>query len=174
MKIYSTGLFLLIGLIVSYGSIAGTSSPPGSNPPPIEIIDSSTVIVDRDDSILETDTIFKLGVYKYELIPGRLSALPRAQLKSGEVALQVGYDAASNRYGVLNGNILVTITNLKNAKNFASSFDLEFVSHFSDIGIVVVKVRDSKYLGQKVLELSSDSRVKNVELDLDYGDILAE
>jgi hypothetical protein len=159
---------------LSFSAIAYESFPLGSSAPPIEIIDSSTVIEDKEDLIPEGDDIFKLGIYKYELNSGELSALPKSQSKAGEVALQVGYDAASNRYGVLNGRILVSILNLKDPHSFASSFDLDLVYHFPEIGVLVVKVRDSKYLGQKVIELSSDASVKSVKLDIYYGDLLAQ
>ena len=161
--------FLLTGIFAASLSFANGPAQSDQGRQAFTVILGSSVVLDPNDDIAQSEKIGSVGDFKYSLDAGV------AQLGLGQTArvtqqMKVVELVGSTVKGITDGKIFVQYVPGVDPTQIPVDYGLEQVETFPGINRVLLKVSDISRLESVQEELERDFRVVKTELDIFYGE----
>jgi hypothetical protein len=161
--------FLLIGIFAASLSFANGPIQNERGVRNVTVILGSSVVMDPNDEIAQSEQIGSVGVFKYSLDGGE------AQLGLGQTAratqgMKVVELVGTAVKGITDGKIFVQYVPGTDPTQIPVDYGLQQVEVFPGINRLLLKVDDLGRLESVQDELERDFRVVKTELDIFYGE----
>ena len=161
--------FLLTGIFAASLSCANGPVQNDLSRQAFTVILDSSVVMDPNDEIAQSENIGSVGGFKYSL-DGRLAQLGTGQTAGLKQNMKVVELVGSTVKGITDGKIFVQYVPGTEATQIPVDYNLQLIDTFPGINRVLLKVNDLGSLESVQEELERDFRVVKTELDIFYGD----
>ena len=161
--------FLLTGIFVASLSFANGPAQNDQGRQAFTVILGSSVVLDRNDEIPQSEKIGSVGDFKYSL-DGGLAQLGMGQTAGLKQHMKVVELVGTTIKGITDGKIFVQYVPGSDPTQIPVDYGLQQVETFPGINRVLLKVSDISRLESVQEELERDFRVVKTELDIFYGE----
>ena len=161
--------FLLTGIFVASLSFANGPAQNDQGRQAFTVILGSSVVLDRNDEIPQSEKIGSVGDFKYSL-DGGLAQLGMGQTAGLKQHMKVVELVGTTIKGITEGKIFVQYVPGSDPTQIPVDYGLQQVETFPGINRVLLKVSDISRLESVQEELERDFRVVKTELDIFYGE----
>ena len=161
--------FLVTGIFAASLSFANGPAQNDQGRQAYTVILGSSVVMDPNDEIAQSETIGSVGGFKYSL-DGGLAQLGMGQTAGLKQHMKVVELVGSTIKGITDGKIFVQYVPGTDPTQIPVDYGLQQVETFPSINRVLLKVSDISRLESVQEELERDFRVVKTELDIFYGE----
>lgn len=162
--------FTFMAVLLTSGAGAQQQAPIGHQE--ISIIESSVVVIDKDNNIALAAGIAALGDYKYSL--DNSLATSQAQSADPVSSLKVVENTLTGRIGLTSGHLIVEYAEGENGPDLAFGYGLAVISQLPSLNRIVVQLGDLGQFEQVKESMRLDDRVVSTELEIYYGGYIAQ
>ena len=162
-------IFLITGIFAASLSSANGPVQNDQGRQAFTVILDSSVVMDPNDEIAQSENIGSVGDFKYSL-DGRLAQPGTNQTAGLKQNMKVVELVGSTVKGITDGKIFVQYAPGAESTQIAVDYNLQLIDTFPGITRVLLKVNDLGSLESVQEELERDFRVVKTELDIFYGD----
>lgn len=161
--------FLLAGIFAASLSFANGPPQIDQDRQAYRVIQGSSVVVDPNDEIVQSEKIGSVGDFKYSL-DGGLAPLGIAQTVGVKENMKVVEVVGSAVKGITDGKIFVQYVPGTDPAQISVDYGLQQVETFPGINRLLLKVNDLGSIESVQKELERDFRVISTELDIYFGE----
>lgn len=162
--------FTFMAVLLTSGAGAQQQAPIGHQK--LSIIESSVVVIDKDNNIALAAGIAALGDYKYSL--DDTLATGQTQNAQPVSSLKVVKNPLTGRIGLTSGQLIVEYAEGENGPDLALWYGLEVISQLPSINRIIVQLDDMGKFEQVKEVMRLDDRVVSTELEVYYGGYIAQ
>ena len=161
--------FLVTGIFAASLSFANGPAQNDQGRQAYTVILDSSVVMDPNDEIAQSEKIGSVGDFKYSL-DGGLAQLGMGQTAGLKQHMKVVELVGTTIKGITDGKIFVQYVPGSDPAQIPVDYGLQQVETFPGINRVLLKVSDISRLESVQEELERDFRVVKTELDIFYGE----